>query len=356
MFRKARVGLYLRFSRPSLRKEPVPFTDILRSARHILVRPPSGPGELLFSLKALGSIRRIYPGCELSLLVPERRIELVNAAGLADRVISYAEPLVPFTGAFKNMRKSLRRADFDLYLDFNRPQDENRRLFGSMGAAKIRMGMSTGEDFPYLNYEIKVAPEARDEVSRSLALLSWIDRSVLEEDGTENYRISMDDKLWVDEFLISHSSISTEKRVMVDLSLPRKKRGWELESLLNVFRGLEQLCSPRFFIVPSPEAELTSASLSLGVQRQVVVVDEPIVRTASLMQRCDLIISSRSDLFSLAHLFELPSIILLPEHEEFYPPTSARLRVFRVKRGAPIPSAEIVGAAAVLMEKKTDVQ
>ncbi len=346
--------MYLRFSRPSLRREPVPFTDILRSARHILVRPPSGPGELLFSLKALGSIRRTYPGCELSLLVPERRMELVNAAGLADRVIAYAEPLVPFTGAFKNIRKSLKRGDFDLYLDFNRPQDENRRLFGSMAAAKIRMGLSRGEDFPFLNYEVKVSQEVRDEVSRSLALLSWIDESIRDENGMEKYPISIGDKLWVDEFLISHSSILTEKRVMVDLSLPRRRRGWGLDSLSSVFRGLEQLCSPRLFIVPSAEAEPAPTSVVLGVERQVVLVDEPIVRTASLMQRCDLVISARSDLFSLAHLFELPSILLLPEHEEFRPPASEHLRVFRVKRGAQVPSAEIVGAAAVLMERRTD--
>jgi len=114
MFRKARVGLYLRFAGPFLRRHSIPFTDILKSAERILIRPPSGPGELLFSLPALGALRRTYPHSEVSLLVPESRMELASATGLADRIIAYAEPLMPFTASFRNLKRGLRRVNFDL--------------------------------------------------------------------------------------------------------------------------------------------------------------------------------------------------------------------------------------------------
>jgi hypothetical protein len=70
------------------------------------------------------------------------------------------------------------------------------------------------------------------------------------------------------------------------------------------------------------------------------------------MQRCDLVLSSRSDLFSLAYVFNIPTVLLMPDQEEFFPPPSDSLRVFRTQRGTRLPSAEIVGAAAALLEKK----
>jgi len=352
MFRKARVDLYLRLARPSLRRRRIPFTDVLRSAKQILVRPPAGPGELLFSLPALTAIRRNYPDSELSLLIPESRIELADAAGLADRIIPYSEPLVPFTSSFKNLHSGLKRTRFDLYVDLNKPEDESRRLFASIGGAKIRMGINRDEEFPYLNYELRLAEKTRDEVSRSLALLSWMDKEPRQAYRSVECRVSVAEKLWVDEFLISHSSIHTEKRVMVDLSLPRRRRGWGLDSLAQVFRGLEQLCNPRLFVVPSTDAETNGSPEHLGLKRQIVFVDESILRTASLMQRCDLILSSRSDLFSLAYVFGLHTVLLLSEQDEFYPPSSDSLRVFRVRKAGEFPSAEIVGAAAALLEMK----
>ena len=353
MLRRARVGLYLSLARPSLRRRSIPFTDVLRSAEQILIRPPAGPGELLFSLPALATVRRKYPGSELSLLIPESRVELAGAAGLADRVIPYAEPVVPFTGNFKTLRKGLKRTGFDLYMDFNRPEDENRKLFASIGGAKVRMGISCGEDFPFLNYEVRVGDRAKDEVSRSLSLLSWVEEGLLPGKKTVDYRVSVAEKLWVDEFLISHSSIHTERRILIDLSLPARTRGWELDSLVHVFRGLEQLTNPRLFIIPSAEPEPERSPEDLGVKRRIVFVEESILRTASLMQRCDLILSSRSDLFSLAYVLGLPTVLLLPEQEEFFPPPSRSLRVFRIQKGGEFPSAEIVGAAAALLEKKS---
>jgi ADP-heptose:LPS heptosyltransferase len=353
MFKKARVGLYLRFARPSLRRRSIPFTDVLRSAEQILIRPPAGPGELLFSLPALAAIRRNYPNSELSLLIPESRMELADAAGLADRVIPYSEPLVPFTASFKTLSKGLKRTQFDLYLDLNRPEDDTRKLFASIGGAKIRIGTSRDEEFPYLNYEVRPGEKSRDEVSRSLSLLSWMDERSREKTGPAEHHISVAEKLWVDEFLISHSSIHTEKRIMVDLSLPRRRRGWGLDGLIQVFRGLEQLCNPRLFVVPSSDAEPDGSPEHLGVKRQIVFVNEPILRTASLMRRCDLVISSRSDLFSLAYVSSVPTILLLNEQEDFQPPVSDTLRVFRIRRGAVLPSAEIVGAAAALLEMKS---
>jgi ADP-heptose:LPS heptosyltransferase len=353
MLRKARVGLYLRFTRSSLRKRSIPFSDVLRSAEQILIRPPAGPGELLFSLPALAAIRRNYPDSELSFLIPESRMELADAAGLADRIIPYSEPLIPFTSNFRTLSKGLKRTRFDLYVDLGRPEDEARKLFASIGGARIRMGMSRDEEFPYLNYELKLGESQRDEVSRSLSLLSWMDDESPGKEGPAEYRISVAEKLWVDEFLISHSSIHTEKRIIVDLSLARKRRGWGLESLTQVFRGLEQLCNPRLFVVPSGAVESNGSPENLGVKRQIVFVKEPILRTASLMQRCDLIISSRSDLFSLAYVFSLPTVLLLSEHEDFSPPSSDSLRVFKVRKGEELPSAEIVGAAAALLEMKS---
>lgn len=287
--------------------------------------------------------------------MPESRMELVTAAGLADRVIAYSEPVVPFTANFKNLKRGLRRVSFDLYLDLNRPEDEDRRLLASLGGARVRMGNTEGEDFPYLNWEIKSSAHSRDEVRRSLSMLSWIQEPREGERSRGEYSVSVSDRLWLDDFLLSHSALHDEKRVIVDLSLPKADRGWSADGLADVLRGLEQLCSPRLFVVQPPETESREVlfDLSRHVTRQVILVDEPILRTASLMERSDLILSSKSDLFSLAYALRLPSVLLVPEHEMFFPPVAEWVRIFRIGKSGKLPSGEIVGAAAALMEKKT---
>ena len=358
MFRRAAVGLYLRLTGPFLRRHKIPFTDVLKSAERILVRPPSGPGELLFSLPTIETIKRNYPDSEVSLLIPERKIELVTGTALADHIIVYSEPLVPFGSKFRDLKKGLRKLRFDLYLDLSRPGDQDRRLLASLGAAKVRIGNSNGRDFPYLNWEVRPSGYEKDEVNRNLSMLSWIDESkrvLMHPDGRF---VGVADRLWLEDFLLSRSWVQDEKRVIVDLTIPGTRRGWGTESLVDILKGLERLCSPRLFVIPPPDYETKKGffDLSKHVTRQVILFNEPVSRITSLMEKSNLILSSKSDLFSLGFALGIPCILLIPEDEKFYPPEAEWVRIFRLKRGKKVPSGEIVGAAAGLLEKERSAQ
>jgi ADP-heptose:LPS heptosyltransferase len=356
MYRRVAVGLYLKFIGPFLKRQKIPFTEILKSPQRILIRPPSPPGELLFALPALATIRGNYPDAELSLLVSESRMELVSAAGLADHIVAYSEPVTPFGRRFRDLKRDLRRGRFDLYLDFNKPVDRNRKLFASLGAARVRAGYSRGEDFPYLNLEIKSTDQHVDEVKRSVSMLQWIGESSRDYGNPGDYYASVADKLWLDDFLLSHSSPKEERRIIVDFSLPQARRGWGVESVGGALRGLEQLCRPRFFMFPPPEAKSKEnlSGISKYVVREPVIFRDSIPRAAALMEHCDLILSSKSDLFSLAHVLGLPAILMIPENEAFFPPESESLKVLRIKRGRELPSGEIVGAAAALLKERRE--
>lgn len=358
MFRKAAVGLYLRFIGPFLRRHKIPFTHVLVSAERILVRPSSGPGELLFSLPTLETIRHNYPDSEVSLLIPERTMELVSGAALADRIIVYNEPLVPFGSKFRDLKKGLRKLRIDLYLDLSRPEDRDRRLLASLGAARVRIGNSKGGDFPYLNWEVMPSSHQRDEVSRNLSMLSWIDESRWVLAHPDGRFVGVGDRLWLEDFFLSHSSLLHERRVIVDLTVPRARRGWATRNLVDILKGLEHICSPRLFIIPMPghENKKDLSDLSKHVTRQVIFFNEPLSRIASLMEKSDLILSSKSDLFSLAFVLGIPCILLIPEDEKFYPPQVDWIRIFRLKRGKKVPSGEIVGTAAGLLEKERSAQ
>ena len=358
MFRRAAVGLYLRFTGPFLRRHKIPFTHVLKSAERILVRPPSGPGELLFSLPALETIKRSYPDSEVSLIIPERQMELVTGAALADRIIVYNEPLVPYGGKFRDLKKGLRKLGFDLYLDLSRPEDEDRRLLASLGAAKVRIGNSNGRDFPYLNWEVMPSSNQRDEVNRNLSMLSWIAESNWVSTHPDGRFVGVADRLWLEDFLLSRSSVQEERRVIVDLTVPKTRRGWGTKSMVDILKGLEHLCSPRLFVIPPPDYESKKDffDLSKHVTRQVIFFDEPISRIASLMEKSDLILCSKSDLFSLAFALGIPCILLIPDDEKFYPPEAEWVRIFRLKRGKKVPSGEIVGTAAGLLEKERSAQ
>jgi len=358
MFRRAAVSLYLRFTGPFLRRYKIPFTDVLKNAERILVRLPSGPGELLFSLPTLETIKRNYPDSEVSLIIPERKMELVTGVALADRIIVYDERLAPYGRKFRDLKKGLRKLRFDLYLDLSRPEDEDRRLLASLGAARVRIGNSNGGDFPYLNWEVLPSSSQRDEVNRSLSMLSWIDESSRVSTHPDGRFVGVADRLWLEDFLLSRSSLQEEKRVIVDLTVPETRRGWSPKSLIDILKGLEHLCSPRLFVVPPPgyESKKGLFDLSKHVTRQVIFFDEPISRVASLMEKSDLILSSKSDLFSLAFVLGIPCILLIPEDKEFYPPEAEWVRIFRLKRGKKVPSGEIVGTAAGLLEKERSAQ
>ncbi|HBE73549.1 MAG TPA: hypothetical protein DDW31_05620 [candidate division Zixibacteria bacterium] len=311
-------SLAMSLSRGAAARGQVDFTRTIRRPKKVLCLPAQDDGELLLALPAIRSLRRHYRDSLLALLVSDRGRGLWRFDDEVDEVIEFRPELLKgVAGAeFKRLSRLLGSRHFDLAIDLGyRP----RPLWSYLvhrSRPGVFLGVQSRESDKYRNLVVRDVSLPADEVQRNLALIRVLGISY------EGHAA-----IWP---RLADSDAKREFRERLKGDGLKKQ-----QAILAVDAG------------PWDQRELSVFLDSLGRQHPLAVLllggeappagqrELPVVRlespspaeTAEALACAHGFVGIKNDVFSMAYLLRVPSVIAVPDGVRGIPSPGPILRL-----------------------------
>jgi ADP-heptose:LPS heptosyltransferase len=325
------TSLAMSLSKGASARGPVDFTKTVKKPKKVLCLPAQDDGELLLALPAIRSLRRHYRESLLALLVSEHKRGLWRLDDEVDEVIEFRPELLKGVSSteFKRLSDVISHRHFDLVLDLGyRPQPLWSFLIHRSRPA-VFCGVQSGEADKYRNLVVRNVSLPADEVQRNLALLrvlgiryeghAAIWPRLADSEGKREFRERLKgDGLRRHQVVMAVDAGSFDQR---QLGVFLEAAGQNASSAVILFNGAD-LADPK-------------------VQMPVIRLDAPTAaETAEALACAQGFVGVKNDLFSMAYLLRVPSVISVRGGTRGLPAEGPLLRLVG-HRGRPIfPSPE----------------
>jgi ADP-heptose:LPS heptosyltransferase len=304
------TSMVLAFSRGASARGTVDFTRVLKHPKKVLCLPAQEDGELLLALPAIRSLRRHCREAMLALLVSEHKRGLWRLDDEVDEVIEFRPELLKGVSSseFKRLSGILGHRHFDLAIDLSyRPRALWSYLIHQARPAVFAGAQSVQTD-KYRNLVVRNVSLPADEVQRNLAMLRVLGISyeghaaiwprLADSEGKREFR----ERLRADG-LRRHQNI-----LAVDAA-PFDQR--QLAEFLDTACQNQAMSVMLFDGTPLPETKREGS---------VIRLESPSAAEAAEALACAHgFIGVKNDLFSMAYLLRVPSVITVPDGTQGLP-------------------------------------
>lgn len=298
------TSLAMAFSRGASARGTVDFTRVLKHPKKVLCLPAQEDGELLLALPAIRSLRRHCREAMLALLVSEHKRGLWRLDDEVDEVIEFRPELIKGVSSseFKRLSGILGHRHFDLAIDLSyRPRPLWSYLIHQARPA-IFAGAQSGQTDKYRNLVVRNVSLPSDEVQRNLAVLRVLGISheghaviwprLADSEGKREFR----ERLKADG-LRRHQNI-----LAVDAGAFEPR---QLTEFLETACQNQSLAVILFDGAPLPGATREGS---------VIRLESPSPAEAAEALACAQgFIGVKNDLFSMAYLLRVPSVIAVTD-------------------------------------------
>lgn len=279
-----------------------------RNVKRILIRMPNWLGDVVMSLPAAHSIRRLFPHAWIACLVKENMAEIVRNSGDFDAVFSY-EHQPGMRAIFKKARMihSLRKAFFDLAVVF--PNSFESALESYAAAIPLRLGYKADARGFLLTHALRRNPEPIHQIQEYLYLCRYLGKAEILE--APQVRISPSDQRWAKDFL---RSLNFLPDCLLIAFCPGAAYGpakmWLAGRFIELARRLSETFSARFLILGGSQDREPCSVVADGIGRDAVSLSgkTTVRELAALLQRCVLLVANDSGPLHLAAAIGIPTI------------------------------------------------
>lgn len=293
-------ALAIRLSRRYGSQKPVDFTGVLKKPGKILCFPAQDDGELLCAIPAIRALRKHYRDSLLTLLIDEDKRGLWHFDNEVDEVIDFRPRLVNGLASkeSRRLKNIFRQRRFDLLLDLNYRSMENlSHLFFRSGIA-VRYGQETGRDYPFKNFIIKADKLSADEITRSLDIIKPLGAQVSGHHPAWPKLVGLEGKREFRERLKEEGLKKGQSVLALDGS------HWKKNNFEKTLKALVK--NPHLkLIVINPDEKMPVELLN----GQTVMNSPSSAETAEALSQARGFIGSKNDVFSIAYMLNVPSLI-----------------------------------------------
>jgi ADP-heptose:LPS heptosyltransferase len=294
------TALAISLSRRYGRQKPVDFTGVLKKPGRILCFPAQDDGELLCAVPAIRALRKHYRDSLIALLIDEDKRGLWHFDNEVDEVIDFRPRLIDGLASreFRRLKKIFRQRRFDLLLDLNyRPSEQLSYLFFRSGIT-VRCGQETGRDYPLKNFIIKAGTLSADEVVRSLDIIKPLGAQVSGHHPAWPKLVGLEGKREFRERLKEEGLKKGQAVLALDGS------HWRRSNFEKILRTLAK--DPQLkLIVINPDGKMPQQVL----KGQTVMNSSSAAEAAEALSQARGFIGSKNDVFSIAYMLKVPSLI-----------------------------------------------
>ena len=293
-------ALAIRLSRRYGRQKPVDFTGVLKKPDKILCFPAQDDGELLCAVPAIRALRKHYRDSLIALLIDEDKRGLWHFDNEVDEVIDFRPRLINGLASkeSRRLKKIFRQRRFDLLLDMNyRPLEQLSYLFFRSGI-EVRYGQETRRDYPFKNFIIKAGTLSADEITRSLDIIKPLGAQVSGHHPAWPKLVGLEGKREFRERLKEEGLKKGQSVLALDGSHWKKKN---FEKTLTALAKNPHLK----LIVINPDEKMPEQVLS----GQTVMNSPSSAETAEALSQARGFIGSKNDVFSIAYMLKVHSLI-----------------------------------------------
>lgn len=333
-------------SRSIWNRGQVEITRTLRHPRRILCLPAQGDGEVLMALPAIRSLRRHYRESLLTLFLSEEKRGLWHFDDEVDEVIEFRPDLMKgiTSREFRRVAGLLRQKHFDLVLNLNyRPQPLWCYLL-SRSRPQVFLGLQHPAVDKFHNLIIRDRSLPRDEVLRNLALLRVLGNEhhsqaviwpkLADSEGKREFR----EKLKNDG-LRKHQTV-----------LALDGQAWEQRDLLDFLKSIDAKHRLVMLLIGGRPLNTDIGNVHL------IYLESPAATEQAEALACSHgFIGIKNDLFSMAYLLKVPSVIAVPDGTRGLPAEGPHLKIVSVKGRMTFPKpAALMLLEDVAQREKTD--
>ncbi len=304
------TNLMIGLSRKLLDNKPIDFTKIIKKPKKILCWPAQDDGELLYAIPAIRCLRKHYRDSLITLLLHEEKRGLWHFDSEVDEIIDYRPELLKgiYSKEFRRLHNTFRNRKFDLSIDFNyRPLDKMGYLL-YRSRITVRYGQFTGDDYPFKNFIIKEDHLSRDEILRNLDIIKPLGASTVVQHSIWPKLAGVDGKREFKERLKGEGL----RRGQIVLTLDGTH--WKRKNLEDSLEFLSKLQNVKLIII-NPDKLIKPLSLS----RHIVMNEPSTTEIAEALSQADGFIGTKNDIFSIAHMLKVPSLIAVEENTRGIP-------------------------------------
>lgn len=306
----------------------VDFTRIVRRPKKVLCLPAQDDGELLLALPAIRSLRRHYRESVLALMVSEHKRGLWRLDDEVDEVIEFRPELLGgVSGAeFKRLSGILAHRRFDLVIDLGYRPRPLLSFLVSRSKPAVFCGLQAKESDKYRNLVVRDVSLPADEVQRNLALLKTLGISyeghaaiwprLADSDGKREFRERLKgDGLRKQQVILAVDAAPWDQKQMSEFI---EAAGQNPTLALMLFDG-----------APTPEKKKDAS---------VIRLDSPSPSEAAEALACAHgFVGVKNDLFSMAYLLRVPSVIAVADGTRGIPAAGPLLRLVPCKGRLALP-------------------
>lgn len=320
-----RIDWHRRFGR----RDPMPFSRVLRSPQRVLCCPAQADGELLMALPAIKALRRHYDDCLLVLLVDDRKRNLWWFDDEVDEIIDFRPDLLQGAGSreFRRLLRLIGQKQFDLLVDLDhRPHQLLSFLFYRAKIA-VRYGARLPADEPFKNFTVRTPGLPADEIERNNAMIRQL--------GARHFEHFIH---WPRP-MISEGKREFRERFQHDLAgrqaVAVEAGAWKEKDLRQFLRAAEAFPGVRLILLNLPASFGPASDPASIVYNSLSTVE-----LAEILRHCQAFIGAKNDDFSIAYFLKVQSLIAVVHNQQGLPAPDERLTIARCKGRLEFPLAQ----------------
>ena len=307
----AKTRLNEKFKPKNIMESTLSLYEEALSGTNILIIKIGALGDSILATPSVRAIRGKFPKAAIKLLTGIEQREVFMNSPLIDELI-----VCDFNRRDKGVRgllrigKKLRNANFDIVIDLQ--NNKISHLLAFLSCASKRFGYDNGKLSFLLNRKIKDAKSAIDPVEHQAKVLGLL--KIHNIDKHLELWPAKEDKDWADNFLASHWVKGSTKLVSVNIDSSPKwvTKLWPIEYFTEIFNKLAKNFGVRAVLIgrerSNPRAE---EFLKYAKCKPIIALGKTnISRLASLVKKCDLLLSSDSAPIHVACAMGTPFIAL----------------------------------------------
>lgn len=302
--------------------------------RSFLVVEAWGIGDVVLSTVALKGIRSAFPDSRITLLAKEHARDLLRGTDLADEIVAFDFPWTSFSrkfapsryeaDSFRELMRTLRRADFDVSLDARR--DVRSNVITYLAGARRRIGYDFGGGAHLLTDIVPSGSQDEHKVADWLALLRplGINARALEP----SLALSSAERQEARTRLTQLGFDLTKPVIGVHPGASNSVRRWKGDRFAHAIDDIARAGSPQILLFEHQRGDSADIRPSAPVTRFQASLRE----FMGLVAECSLLLCSDSGPMHIAGALGVPVTALFgPQRREWYGPRGELDRVVHIE-------------------------
>jgi ADP-heptose:LPS heptosyltransferase len=298
------------------------FGRLLKKPGRVLIFPAQGEGEVLWSLPALRALRRYYSDSLLCLMLDEKRRSLWHFDDEVDEIIDFRPELLKGSRSpeFKRLLKLIKSRQFQLLVNLDYRSDRLLDYMFYKSVSGLRLGVASGEGFPFKNFMVRDRDLPTDEALRNLALLRFLGIEANEHHLSWPRLVDAEGRREFKERLKLEGLQRGQMLWAIDAA------PWKPAQLSDFLKKAERHSALKLMLVNPPEV-----LGSMSTNSRFVLNSAAVVELAEALSFAKAFIGIKNDLFSIAYLLKVPCLIAARDGERGLPQTGESLQIVPCK-------------------------